>query len=142
MLGQVQHAAEHVDIAHQQHALAFQPLGDGRGRGVEHREHVLGVVLDVLVQVIEQRAFVESAVPLAVAVQEFLRGQASGALPGGHVGAARGQEALHAQHHAVRPHHLLRADGQDIVDIAAQVEARAQRADHAQGKLRAHPVQC
>ncbi|WP_454731834.1 MULTISPECIES: hypothetical protein [Cupriavidus] len=141
VLGQVQHVAEHVDIAHQQHALAVQPCGQRRGRDVEHGEHVLGVVLDVFVEVIEQRALVEGAVPLAVPLEEFLRGQARGALPGRHVGAARGQEALHAQHHAVGPHHVLGADGQDVVDVAAQVEARPQRAHHAQGELGAHPVE-
>ncbi|MNM67672.1 hypothetical protein D3C81_792080 [compost metagenome] len=141
VVGQVQHAAEHVDIAHQQHALAVQPLRDGGGRGVEYGEHVLGVVLDVLVEVIEQRAFVKGAVPLAVAIQEFLGRQPRRPLPRGHVGAAGSQEALHAQHHPIWPHHFLRADGQHVVDIAAQVEAWTQCAHHAQGKLRAHPVQ-
>ncbi|MNM85833.1 hypothetical protein D3C81_979690 [compost metagenome] len=141
MLGQVEHMAEHVDVAHQQHALAIEPGGNRGGRRIEHGEHVLGVVLHVLIEIVKQRTFVEGAVPLAMPLEKLLRGQPRSALPGRHVRAACRQEALHAQHHAIRPDHFLGADRQHIVDIAAQVEARAQCADHAQRKLGAHPVQ-
>ena len=98
-------------------------------------------MLDVLVEVVEQRAFVKGAAPLAVAVHEGGQIQLADGAPARHIGAARGQEPLQALDDRHGPDQLRRANGENVVDVGAQIEAQAHRTDRTQRKLRAHVVQ-
>ena len=78
---QLQEPGERVDVLLDQRRFLLQAAREPVGGGPEHREQVLGRVLDVLVDVEEDGAFFIWAAPAAVARHERLVAQALVAAP-------------------------------------------------------------
>ena len=74
-------------------------------------------------------------------LEEGGRRKARGAVPGRGVRAAAREEGLKASERRWRPDEIATAECHDVVDVAAQVEARPQRQDRREGEARRHQVE-
>ena len=138
---ELQQAGQRVDVLLDQRRFllqaAFQPVGGG----TEHRQQVLRRVLDVLVDVEEQRRLLVWPAPAAVALDEGVVAQAVVAEPLLVATAACLQEFAQPRQHRHRPDQVPTGQRQQAVPVATQVEAPDVAHRQREHELRAHAVE-
>ena len=138
---ELQQVGQRVDVLLHQGVLLLQVAGQPVAGCGQHGSQVLRRVLDVLVEVEEERAFFIRAAPRAVALDEGGIGQRLVAAPLGIALAAAGQVGSHTAQHHRRPHQVAADQAQQAAPVTAQVELAGLAQREGQHEVRAQLVQ-
>ena len=138
---ELQQAGQRVDVLLDERGLLLQAAIEPVGGGAEHREQVLRGVLDVFVDVEEERRFLVGTAPAAVALHERLVAQRLVAAPLVVALAAAVEELAQPRQHRHRPHQMPPGERQQAVPVAPQVEAADVAHGQREHELRTHAIE-